>query len=46
MLPGIDSNGDGWVDGDTNRDGVVNITDIVNIANQFGKTGPISLGCP
>jgi hypothetical protein len=46
MLPGIDSNGDGWIDGDTNNDGLVNITDIVNIANNFGKTGPICLDCP
>jgi len=46
MLPGIDRNGDGWIDGDTNGDGVVNITDIVIIANQFGKAGPISLDCP
>lgn len=43
---GIDTNGDGWVDGDVNRDDTVNILDIVIIANNFGQTGPICLPCP
>lgn len=43
---GTDTNADGWVDGDVNRDGTVNILDIVIIANNFGKKGPICEACP
>lgn len=43
---GIDTNGDGWVDGDVNRDDMVNILDIVIVANNFGQTGPICVECP
>ncbi len=43
---GTDTNADGWVDGDANRDDTVNILDIVIIANNFGQKGPICLPCP
>jgi hypothetical protein len=43
---GTDTNADGWVDGDVNRDNTVNILDIVIIANNFGKAGPICEPCP
>jgi hypothetical protein len=43
---GTDTNGDGWVDGDVNRDATVDILDIVIIANNFGEEGPICLPCP
>jgi hypothetical protein len=45
-LPPIDTNGDFWTDGDVNNDFIVNITDIVIIANNFGERGPITEFCP
>jgi hypothetical protein len=45
-MPVIDTNADGWWDGDANNDGFVNITDIVIIANNYGKRGPICESCP
>jgi hypothetical protein len=42
----IDVNNDCWIDGDVNDDWVVDITDIVIIANNFGKRGPICEFCP
>ena len=44
--PATDGNLDGWGDGDVNNDGFVNIIDIVVIANNFGKKGPICEVCP
>jgi hypothetical protein len=44
--PWLDSNGDGWNDGDVDQDGLVNITDIVIIANNYGMKGPICEPCP
>jgi hypothetical protein len=44
--PAQDLNGDGWTDGDVNNNGQVNITDIVVIANNFGKNGPVCEDCP
>jgi hypothetical protein len=41
-----DTNADGWNDGDVNNDGLVNITDIVIIANNYGMKGPICESCP
>jgi hypothetical protein len=45
-MPVIDTNGDNWNDGDVNNDGLVNITDIVIIANNYGMRGPICESCP
>ena len=44
--PALDTNGDGWWDGDVDRNAIVNILDIVVIANNFGKSGPIVESCP
>jgi hypothetical protein len=41
-----DTNGDSWPDGDVDRNGTVNIQDIVIIANNFGQRGPIYEPCP
>jgi hypothetical protein len=46
LNPGTDGNLDGWVDGDVNNDTFVNILDIVVIANNYGKKGPICEACP
>ena len=45
-MPGVDTNADLWTDGDVNNDGLVDITDIVIIANNYGKKGPICEACP
>jgi hypothetical protein len=44
--PALDTNGDGWWDGDVDNNAIINILDIVAIANNFGKTGPIVESCP
>jgi hypothetical protein len=44
--PWQDSNADLWNDGDVNNDGLVNITDVVIVANNFGMKGPICEDCP
>jgi hypothetical protein len=44
--PAVDSNTDGFTDGDANRDNQVNIQDIVIIANNFNTNGPIVESCP
>lgn len=42
----VDTNGDGYTDGDVDRNNIVNIFDIVLIAGNYGKTGPIYESCP
>jgi hypothetical protein len=42
----VDVNGDGWWDGDVNNDALVNITDIVIVATNYGMKGPICEDCP
>ena len=44
--PALDTNGDGWWDGDVDNNAIVNILDIVVIANNFGDTGPVVESCP
>jgi hypothetical protein len=44
--PALDINVDGWTDGDVNRDNIVDIKDLVIIANNFGRQGPRCYSCP